>query len=159
VIDDFNGDGNLDVAASGNDYGNEVANGRYDALNGLVLLGDGAGNFKAQSISEAGFFVPFDAKALIKLRGADSSYLMAASQNRGPLKLFRNRNSEDRLIPLQRTDKSLLFSLSNGKKRKEEIYFGNSFLSQSGLFSTGNKNILTVEIKDSKGRVRTINLQ
>ena len=41
VVDDFNGDGNLDVAVNGNDYGNEVTNGRYDALNGLVLLGDG----------------------------------------------------------------------------------------------------------------------
>ena len=44
---DFNGDGNLDIAICGNDYGNEITAGRYDAMNGLVLLGDGAGNFKA----------------------------------------------------------------------------------------------------------------
>ncbi|MBU3745555.1 MAG: VCBS repeat-containing protein, partial [Sediminibacterium sp.] len=36
VVDDFNGDGNLDIAINGNDYGTEVAVGRYDAMNGLV---------------------------------------------------------------------------------------------------------------------------
>ena len=46
VVDDFDGDGNLDVAISGNDYGTEVATGRYDAFNGLMLKGDGKGNFK-----------------------------------------------------------------------------------------------------------------
>ncbi|MEJ7588233.1 MAG: VCBS repeat-containing protein [Ferruginibacter sp.] len=41
TTDDFNQDGNLDVAVNGNDFGTEVSNGRYDALNGLVMLGDG----------------------------------------------------------------------------------------------------------------------
>ena len=62
VVDDFNGDGNLDVAVCGNDYGNEVLNGRYDAMNGLVLLGDGTGNFKELSILQAGLFIPGDAR-------------------------------------------------------------------------------------------------
>ena len=29
----------------GNDYGNEVFSGRYDAGTGIVLLGDGSGEF------------------------------------------------------------------------------------------------------------------
>ncbi|MBC7849036.1 MAG: VCBS repeat-containing protein, partial [Chitinophagaceae bacterium] len=41
VIDDVNDDTHLDIVAVGNDYGTEVSTGRYDALNGLVLLGDG----------------------------------------------------------------------------------------------------------------------
>src|SRR4030095_6410100 len=36
VVEDFDGDGNLDVLLSGNDYGTEVSVGRYDALNGLL---------------------------------------------------------------------------------------------------------------------------
>jgi hypothetical protein len=39
VVDDFDGDGNLDIALSGNDYGTEVSTGRYDAFNGLMLKG------------------------------------------------------------------------------------------------------------------------
>ena len=50
VADDFDGDGNLDVLINGNDWGTEVSVGRYDALNGLVLKGDGKGNFTALSI-------------------------------------------------------------------------------------------------------------
>ena len=42
VVDDFDGDGNLDVLINGNDYSTEVSTGRYDALNGLLLReGDG----------------------------------------------------------------------------------------------------------------------
>ena len=47
VADDFDGDGNLDVVINANDYGTEVQSGRYDALNGLLLKGDGKGNFTA----------------------------------------------------------------------------------------------------------------
>ena len=45
LADDFDGDGNLDVLISGNDFGTEVSVGRYDALNGLLLKGDGSGGF------------------------------------------------------------------------------------------------------------------
>jgi hypothetical protein len=159
VVDDFNGDGNLDVAANGNDYGNEVSNGRYDAMNGLVLLGDGTGNFKAQTILQAGLFIPGDGKALIKLKGPGNTYLLAASQNRGPLKIFSHKNGDQKIIPLQATDKSLFITLANGKKRIEELYFGNSFLSQSGRFLNVSKNVMSVDIKDSNGKIRHINLQ
>ncbi len=41
----FNDDSFLDFAMVGNDYGNEVFAGRYDAFTGLVMLGDGKSNF------------------------------------------------------------------------------------------------------------------
>src|SRR4029077_12949853 len=52
VTGDFNNDNNLDVAICGNDFGTEVTNGRYDAMNGLLLLGDGKGSFTTKSILE-----------------------------------------------------------------------------------------------------------
>ncbi|HEY1871903.1 MAG TPA: VCBS repeat-containing protein, partial [Chitinophagaceae bacterium] len=159
VVDDFNDDGNLDVAIVGNDYGNEVSDGRYDALNGLVLLGDGKGNFTAQAIEKAGFFVPGDAKALIKLRGANNSYLLAASQNRGLLKIFGHKSENEKFIPLQQTDKTIFIKLANGKERKDEVYFGNSFLSQSSRFLEINDHIKSVEIKDSHGNSRDENFK
>jgi hypothetical protein len=157
VVDDFNADGNLDVAICGNDYSNEVFNGRYDAMNGLILLGNGNGNFAPQTILQSGFFVPGDAKALIRLRGANGNCLLAASQNRGALKLFGSKNSLQRLVPLQQTDTEVLITLVNGKKRKEELYFGNSFLSQSSHFVTINDKVTSVQVKDNKGQVRTLN--
>ena len=41
VVDDFNSDGNLDLCFNTNDYSGDPSNGRSDALNGLVLAGDG----------------------------------------------------------------------------------------------------------------------
>ncbi|HMG66195.1 MAG TPA: VCBS repeat-containing protein, partial [Chitinophagaceae bacterium] len=153
VVDDFNNDGNLDVAIAGNDYGNEVADGRYDAMNGLVLLGDGKGDFSAESIMQSGLFFPGDAKALIKLNGANNTLLLASTQNRGPLKIFAHRGSTEKLVPLQPNDKEMMITLSNGKSRKEEIYYGNSFMSQSSRFLKVDHNIKSVAIKDLTGNI------
>jgi hypothetical protein len=159
VVGDYNEDGNLDVAIVGNDYGNEVSDGRYDAMNGLVLLGDGQGNFLAKTIEQSGFYVPGDAKALIKFRGFDNSLLLAASQNRGPLKVFSHKGPEEKFLSLQPTDKSILINLTNGKQRKEEMYLGTSFLSQSSLFIELNDKIRSIVIKDAKGNVRNVNIK
>jgi hypothetical protein len=91
ISGDFDGDGNLDIAVNGNDYGTEVLVGRYDALNGLVLKGDGKGNFKALSIAESGIYIPGNGRGLVSLKSKSGKYLIAAAQNRGPLKLFELR--------------------------------------------------------------------
>ena len=158
IADDFNSDGNLDVVIIGNDYGNEVTDGRYDGVNGLTLLGDGQGNFITQTILQSGFFVPGDAKALIKLRGPDNNYLVAASQNRGPLKLFNHKSPNQKLISLQPLDVSVLVMYKNGKKQKREVNYGSSFLSQSSRFLNVDNNVVSVEIKDTKGTMRKIKL-
>ncbi|HBH83068.1 MAG: RNA-binding protein [Bacteroidetes bacterium GWE2_41_25] len=88
VADDFDGDGNLDIVINGNDWGTEVLTGRYDALNGLVLKGDGKGNFSALSIAESGIYIPGNGRGLISLKSSSGKLLLAAGQNRGPLKLF-----------------------------------------------------------------------
>ncbi|MGC4035191.1 MAG: VCBS repeat-containing protein [Chitinophagaceae bacterium] len=156
IVDDFNNDGNLDVAICGNDFGTEVTNGRYDAMNGLLLTGDGKGNFAPKSIVESGLFIPGDAKALVRLRGANDNYLVAASQNKGPLKLFNSRSANKKIIPLNPDDKTISITLANGLTRKEEVYFGNSFLSQSSLFINMNPSIKKIEVINTKGQKRTI---
>jgi hypothetical protein len=156
ITGDFNNDNNLDVAICGNDYGTEVTNGRYDAMNGLLLLGDGKGNFTAKSILESGLFIPGNAKALVRLRGADGKCLVATSQNRGPLKLFRENNAQQKLVMLKPDDKAVLITLTDGRKRKEEPAYGSSFLSQSSPFITINSAVKKVEIVNTKGEKRTV---
>ena len=68
IAEDINKDGFLDIIICGNDYGTEVSTGRYDAMNGLVVLGDGKGSFRTLALQETVFFVPGNAKALVKLR-------------------------------------------------------------------------------------------
>jgi len=108
---------------------------------------------------QSGLFIPGDGKALIKLRSADSSYRLAASQNRGPLKMFQRNVAGQKSIPVREQDKIAIITLANGKKRKEEFYFGNSFLSQSRRFLNVNDKIVSIEVTDNKGQIRNITLQ
>jgi len=157
IVDDFNGDGNPDVGIAGNDYGNEVTDGRYDAMNGLVLLGDGNGNFTAQTILRSGLFIPGDAKALIKLKGPNNDYLLAASQNRGPLKIFKLKKGI-RSIPLQPSDIRAEIKYKNGNIQKQEFYYGSSFLSQSARLLSIDSNVVSVTIYDTKRNTRKIKI-
>ncbi len=157
VLDDFNGDGNLDIAASANDYGNEVLNGRYDAMNGLVLLGNGKGNFTPLSILQSGLYIPGDGKALVMFEDANGKCRLAASQNRGLLKIFQLKNS-DSWIRLSANDVTAIIKYKNGNIQKKEIYHGTSFLSQSAQFIILNKNIAAIEIINNKGEKREIKI-
>ncbi len=154
-VDDFDGDGNIDIAINGNDYGTEVSVGRYDALNGLIMKGDGKGGFAPQTILESGVFIPGNGKALVKIRDAKGGYLMAASQNRGPLKLFGLR-VVSQTIPIANNEVAAIIEYKNGTKRKEEFYYGQSFLSQSGRFVLKNDHIKTITVIDMKGNKRVI---
>ncbi|MEO6499668.1 MAG: FG-GAP-like repeat-containing protein, partial [Mucilaginibacter sp.] len=154
-VDDFNGDGNLDVAINGNDFGTEVTAGRYDALNGLVLLGDGKGNFKPLSMLQSGIYIPGNGKAMVKLQGANNTYLMAASQHRGEVKVFK-KNTASRFIKVNAADRYAILTHKNGKTSRCEFYYGDSFLSQSGRFICVGGAIRSVTIVDNDGHKRTI---
>ena len=156
IADDLDGDGNLDMVINTNDFGADVTSGRYDALNGLVLKGDGKGSFIPQTILESGIFIPGDGKALIKLRGKNGKYLLCGSQNRGRLKVFELKKDIIN-IPLQLNDISAEIIFKNGKKQKQEFYYGSSFISQSARFLSISKNISSVIITDNNGKTRKIN--
>ncbi|SEJ72605.1 Repeat domain-containing protein [Dyadobacter koreensis] len=153
VVEDYDGDGNLDVAITGNDYGTDVSIGRYDALNGLVLLGDGKGSFNPQSILQSGLYIPGNGKALVKLRSSQGRYMMFSSQNRDIVKAFELKRNVKNIL-LEPTDMSAQIHYKNGKILKQEFTYGSSFLSQSGRFLTMAKDVKKVIITDYKGHQR-----
>jgi len=155
VVDDFDGDGNLDVLINGNDYGTEVTIGRYDALNGLLLKGDGKGNFIAQSILESGIYIPGNGKAFVKLRNKKGNYLLAASQNRGALKVFELKRKIN-CISLRPNEVHAEIKYRNGVSRRNEFYYGQSFLSQSARFLNLDSNVVSATIYDMKGAARKV---
>jgi len=143
------------VLINGNDFGTDVSTGRYDALNGLLLKGDGAGDFSPLSILESGIYIPGNGKAMVKLEGSAGNYLIAASQNRDALKLYQ-LNKKPNLLKLNVGDVSAIIKFKNNKIQKEEFYNGSSFLSQSGKFLAISKNVASVEITNNKGVTRQI---
>jgi hypothetical protein len=158
LVEDFNGDGNLDVLMNQNDYGTEVSVGRYDAGNGLLLTGDGKGDFSPLSILKSGWFIPGNGKALVKLKNPSGKTIIAASQNKGNLKAFEWKVKQ-KSIALKPLDVSAIITYKNGKKQKRETNYGASFLSQSARFLNISDDVLSVQITDSKGRIYYANLQ
>ena len=150
LAEDLDGDGNLDVVLNGNDYGTEVSVGRYDALNGLVLMGDGKGNFSPQSILQSGFFIPANGKSVVKICNTKRQCLVIAAQNRGMLKSYLLRTATD-VIPISQEAEYAVLKLSNGTTRKHEFNYGSSFLSQPGRFLNDGKHILSIEVYNNKG--------
>jgi hypothetical protein len=92
VIDDFNGDGNLDAVLGGNLYGSEVETPRNDASYGVALLGNGDGSFRALFPYESGLFVKGDVTQVRKLTPTVSGnkYLLFAI-NDGPIQFITYR--------------------------------------------------------------------
>ena len=155
LADDFDGDGNLDVLINGNDFGTEVSIGRYDALNGLLLKGNGSGGFSALSIQQSGIYIPGNGKALVKLLGSSGNYLIAASQNKDVLRLFGLKRKV-KVVQIKPSEVSALIRFKNGKTEKREFYYGSSFLSQSARFIDINEKVAGVTILNVKGEKREI---
>ncbi len=155
VAEDVDGDGYLDVIITGNDFGTEVGAGRYDALNGLILKGDGKGSFKPLTIQQAGIYIPGDGKALVALRSVNNSLLIAGSQNKSSLKLF-SAKATGNVLPLLPDDHYVNITYLNGSKRKQEVYFGSSFLSQSANLIITNSNMQKIEVTNSKNERRRL---
>jgi hypothetical protein len=153
VVDDFDGDGNLDICVNTNDFSTMPSYGRYDALNGLVLRGDGKGHFAPLSIMQSGVFIPGNGKAMVKLRGGDGRYLVAASQNKGALRMFRlNRGCS--FVPLNADDVVAEVVYKDGRRQRRETGYGNSFLSQSGRFVVVDSLVSNIRITNSVGKSR-----
>ena len=155
VADDFDGDGNLDLLINGNDFGTNISIGRYDALNGLLLKGDGKGGFKPLSIANSGIYLPGDGKALVKLKGAANNYLLAASEHAGPLRIFQ-LNAKVSMLKIDDKDQSAVITYKDGRSAKQEFYYGSSFLSQSSRFILINDKIAQVSITDRSGKTRLV---
>ena len=148
MITDLDEDGNLDILSVGNSYACEVLSGYYDAGIGNYLQGDGNGNFKAVPVTQSGFFVDGDAKAMAKLISKEGKELLLVTQNRDNLKVFTKpgkiTSGAESVVRLKPDDEYVIIELANGKKRKEELYRGNGYLSSSSRAIIKNKNISKV---------------
>jgi enediyne biosynthesis protein E4 len=158
VVADINADGNLDAFMIGNDHGNEVFSGKYDAGTGIVLLGDGKGNFTALPSVKSGFKVDGDAKALAKLKNAADEELFIATQNLDSVRVFRTRGKRKVARSFQALPMDSYAELhhENGTQEKVEFYYGSGYLSQSTRSIVVPASVTTMKVYDYKGRQRIV---
>jgi hypothetical protein len=157
---DADGDGNLDVLLTGNDFGMEPYSGRHDAFNGLCLKGDGKGSFAALPLQQSGFFVKGDAKGLATIHTAKNEDLILSTQNQDSLKVFAQtaseRSSTKRWISLLPGDAYADIVYKNGKKRRMEFYYGSTYLSQSTRKIKWDASIAKMVITNFRSVKRTL---
>ncbi|MBD81282.1 MAG: hypothetical protein CL840_20360 [Crocinitomicaceae bacterium] len=152
---DFTLDGNLDLLITGNFYAPEVETGRQDAGIGLLLVGDGSGNFEPKPSSETKFFSDRDGKGMAMLYDGIFPVILVANNN-GPLELHKYAKATGRGSAFLPGESIALHHLNNGKVQRVERYYGAGYLSQSGNFVPFGKNTEKIVFQDQSGGLRTV---
>jgi len=90
VADDFNNDGHVDILLAGNFYMSEVETGRADASIGLLLTGNGNGQFTPIPASESGFFADLDVRQILPIAQPNGIQpMIIVANNNDKVQLFR----------------------------------------------------------------------
>lgn len=156
ITDDFNSDGFLDVLLAGNLYATEVSTGQYDAAVGLLLQGNGQGDFNVVNVNESGFYADADAKGMAKLTKANGDVLLLVGNNSNALKTYTVQQNKKTFIA-EKDDVYALITRQNGKVIKHEFYYGSTYLSQSSRQLTLPDDIISIKVFNYKGESRKIN--
>jgi enediyne biosynthesis protein E4 len=89
VARDLDGDGLLDLFCVGNNFSPEPNTGRFDGGLGVLLKGNGKGDFKALSPAESGLTVTGDARAAVAIPlGKTKTQSLVVARCEGPVLLF-----------------------------------------------------------------------
>ncbi len=86
---DFDGDGHIDLLAAGNFYGVTPVQGRYDASYGLLLRGDGTGQFLAVDLESANLLIEGQVRHMALLSRANGERLILVARNGDRLQILR----------------------------------------------------------------------
>ncbi|MEM9830768.1 MAG: FG-GAP-like repeat-containing protein, partial [Bacteroidota bacterium] len=141
VVQDFDRDGFLDALLTGNNFGTETITGRYDASVGTLLKGDGDGDFTAISPVESGLVINRDSRGVAVLQQADRSVYLVTN-NSDSLQVYASVWPDaENAISIPKDVLSAQLTFADSSQRRQEFYYGNSYLSQSSrkLLLTGNE--------------------
>lgn len=89
-VSDLNNDGAMDIVMGGNLFEVKPEAGRYDAMHGLVLLGDGKLNFVAQSSAQSGLLIKEEVRKIGAIK-TPSGYSFVFAINNGYPRLYRSK--------------------------------------------------------------------
>ncbi len=157
VTEDFDSDGNLDVLLSGNSYAPEVLSGRDDAMIGLLLRGDGKGNFIPIHNSKSGFVSGLDSKGMAKIILANGLSLIVVGNNSNKAKSFIDQMPAT-YVRANTNDVTAAVTLSDGRKYRHEFQYGSTYLSNSSRSLKLSSKISALTITDYQGKVRSIQI-
>jgi hypothetical protein len=100
---------------TGNSYSTEVSTGNYDPLSGLLLLGDGKGNFQPVDAHTTGFKADGDSKGMAEINLADHSSEILVANNNGKLQSYSFVKGKITAIPVNQND---VYAIVHKKRRR-----------------------------------------
>ncbi|MBR9920243.1 MAG: VCBS repeat-containing protein [Bacteroidetes bacterium] len=89
LMDDLNGDGHTDLLLVGNNFNADVESGPYDANPGIVLLGDGTGNFRHLPTQNTGLKLHGEVRDVSLLRTSGGKAVLVVANNDDTLELYQ----------------------------------------------------------------------
>ena len=128
---DYNQDGNLDVMLVGNYGGFKANNSVGNAMQGLILFGNGRGGFETVEKSPLTPGLKGDARAVssIKIKGKP---VHVVSLNKGePAMMAPSADAASVTLDFEAGETSAVVFLDNGAETRFEHYFGQSYASGS----------------------------
>ena len=151
-IADLNDDGFLDVLLAGNRTDTETLGGSMNSSKGMVLLGNGKGDFKNTSMEVSGFDTPRDSRGIAQLITGKGIDFFVANNNAAVQSFSLERNRQT--FPLKPTDTYAEIELANGKTYRQEFYYGSGYLTQDSRKLRVPNNAVGVIIYNSQNRPR-----
>ena len=88
-MEDFNGDGAVDLLLAGNNRQAKLRLGQWDANYGTLLLGDGTGTFTYVDQARSGFQLKGDVRSIIKVQEK-----LLFGINQGPVRAYRKKEQK-----------------------------------------------------------------
>ena len=89
AVNDYDGDGKADILLGGNFYQSKPEAGIYDASYGLLLKGDGKGNFTPVNEKQSGILVNGQVRNIMELKAGKKRLTIFAMNNEAPT-IFSN---------------------------------------------------------------------
>jgi hypothetical protein len=138
-VADFDGDGTEDLFLSQNFFANPAETCRYDAGRGLLLFGDGRGQFRPLSGSDSGLTIYGEQRgAAVSDYDGDGRPDLAVTQNSAATRLYHNQLCKPEIRvrlagpPGNPTAAGALIRFTDGKQWSpaRELHAGSGYLSQ-----------------------------
>jgi hypothetical protein len=162
VAGDYNGDGKLDVLVTGNFYdGPEPQIPRRDAGCGLLLLGDGRGNFSPATIAESGFKTPGDTRGLATIRaGKGTTIYQTVIHNNGRLQTFAHDVAKEGAKLWQPKGgmrcTHAIITMKDGSIRRAEFPRGSGYLTQNSDVLIVTPGMASMKVYDGTKMVEEV---
>jgi len=81
LYNDYDGDGKKDILVAGNFFENRVQYGSADASYGLMLKGDGKGNFTSVMAKTTGLYANGNVRDMVELTSQKSNLIVIGKNN------------------------------------------------------------------------------